>query len=230
MCMTCDLFPCKICAKNDLAVTLLPRAVRDGATIRDRTVVTRLSTRNGRVSGVECVDLQTGTASTVTCDICIVSCGAIPSAKLLLASGLDQIEPNGRLIGRNLMRHCSGITIGIFPFKTNPEQQFHKQFALTDFYFGRADRTPAGPWGMLQALQTPPPEVVVANAPYPWPVGVIGARTVPYHAYLLCIAEDMPNALNRVELHPERTDKYGLPLARVFHSYYKATSVSPFCL
>ncbi len=219
MCMTCDLFPCKICAKNDLSVTLLPLAQQHGATIRDRTVVTRLVTDGERVGAVECVDARTGESSVITCDVCIVSCGAIPSAKLLLTSGLDRIEPNGKLIGRNLMRHCSGIAIGIFPFKTNPERQFHKQFALTDFYFGHATRGPAGPWGMLQALQTPPPEVVRANAPYPWPIGMLGARTIPYHAYLLCIAEDLPQARNRVELDATRTDKYGVPVARVFHQY-----------
>ncbi len=221
MCMTCDLFACKICAKNDLAVTLLPRAMDLGAVIRDRTVAKRLVTRGGRTHGVEVIDLRTGNESTLTCDVCIVSCGAIPSAKLLLFSGLDQIEPNGRVIGKNLMRHCSGIAIGFFPFQTNPERQFHKQFALTDFYFGNAGRAPSGPWGMLQALQTPPPEIVRANAPYPWPVGMVGERTVPYHAYLLVVAEDLPNQANRIELHPTELDKLNLPVARVFHRYHK---------
>jgi choline dehydrogenase-like flavoprotein len=219
MCMTCDLFPCKICAKNDLSVTLLPAAQASGATVREKTIVKKVVREGGRIRAVECVESATGREYTITCDVCVVSCGAIASAALLLNSGLESLEPNGRLLGRYLMRHCSGIVIGIFPFRTNPEQQFHKQVAITDFYFGHAERGPKGPWGMVQALQTPPPEFVAETAPYPKPIGWIGSKTLPYHAYLLCMAEDIPQIENRVDIDPGRTDKYGLPLARVFHKY-----------
>jgi choline dehydrogenase-like flavoprotein len=218
-CMTCDLFPCKIGAKNDLAVTLLPEAQQRGATVRPGVVARHLVTRDGRVRAVECVETATGRAFTVTCDVCVVSCGAIASATLLLASGLGNVEPNGRLLGRYLMRHCSGIVIGMFPFKTNPERQFHKQVALTDFYFGHPTRAPRGPWGIIQALQTPPPEVIKQTAPYPQPVGWMGAKTVPYQAYLLCMAEDLPNVENRVSVDKQREDAYGVPLASLHHRY-----------
>lgn len=221
MCMTCDLFPCKVCAKNDLALTLLPRAQQHGAVVRQKTVAKRIIKSSDRVEKVECHDIETGEDFSVTCDLCVVSCGAIASAALLLASGLDRVEPNGRLIGRYLMRHCSGIVIGMFPFKTNPERQFHKQFAITDFYFGRPGRHPNGPWGMIQALQTPPPEFVRETAPYPPPVGWIGAKTLPYHAYLLCMAEDLPQIDNRVEIDRSRLDRFGSPIAQVFHKYCK---------
>jgi choline dehydrogenase-like flavoprotein len=219
MCMTCDLFPCKVCAKNDLSVTLLPKAQRSGAVVRDQTVVKRLVTSGGRVREVECLDVLSGREFSVTCELCVVSCGPIASAALLLSSGLDRVEPNGRLLGRYLMRHCSGIVIGIFPFKTNPERQFHKQFAITDFYFGHPKRGPDGPWGMIQALQTPPPEFVREMAPYPQPIGTIGSKTLPYHAYLLCIAEDLPHIENRVEVDRQRLDPYGSPIAQVYHKY-----------
>lgn len=219
LCMTCDLFPCKICAKNDLSVTVLKEAQRHGAVIRDRVIARRLVMQGSRVAAVECVDLERPATFRVSADLVVSSAGAISSAALLLASGLGTREPNGRLVGRYLMRHCAGIVIGIFPFRTNPERQFHKQLALTDFYFGRPDRQPAGPWGMIQALQTPPPEFIAHGAPYPFPIGAIGAQTVRFHAYLLCIAEDLPQAENRVEIDPSRTDAHGLPLARVFHQY-----------
>ncbi len=221
MCMTCDLFPCKICAKNDLSVTLLPRAKQHGATIRDNVKVKRLIMSAGRVSAVECHDVITGRDYTVSCDLCVVSCGAIASAKLLLNSGLGELEPNGRLIGHHLMRHCSGVAIAFFPFKTNPEKQFHKQFAITDYYFGDPRRKPEGPWGIIQALQTPPPEFMLASREYPRFVGWAGALTVPYHAYLLCMAEDLSNYENRVEIDPVRRDAFGMPLASVYHEYCK---------
>lgn len=172
-----------------------------------------------RVRAVECLDLERNEETTVTCDLCVVSCGAIGSAALLLGSGVGNRAPNGSLIGRYLMRHCSGIVIGLFPFQTNPERQFHKQVAIADFYFGSRGRRPRGPWGMIQALQTPPPEFIEQTSPFPFPIGKIGAKTVAYHAYLLCIAEDLPRAVNRVEVDAERNDVVGMPRVRVFHQY-----------
>ena len=221
-CTTCDLFPCKIGAKNDLAVAVLPEAERLGAKVMASTVAKRLVRDGSRVCGVVITDAETGEERTLTCDIAVVSAGAIASPKLLLASGLDNVGPNGALIGRYLMRHCSGIVIGLFPFTTNPEQRFHKQVAITDFYFGNHGRNgggPPGPWGMLQALQVPPPEYMLSDAPFP--LNRVGAMTAKNHTYLLCIAEDAPQRPNRVELHPTRRDEFGHPIANVLHRYAK---------
>jgi choline dehydrogenase-like flavoprotein len=218
-CLTCDLFPCKIGAKNDLAVTVLPAAIAAGATVLHGTVAVRLRRdgREGRVSAVDCIDTASGERFSVTCRVCVVSAGAIPSAALLLASGLGAVEPNGSWIGRCLMRHCSGIVIGIFGGRTNSERVFHKQVALTDFYFGDGHRSPPGPWGMIQGLQVPPPEYIAAEGGFP--IGTLGAKTVDRQVFLLCIAQDLPDAGNRVEIDPAMTDTYGAPIPRVFHSY-----------
>lgn len=217
-CLTCDLFPCKIGAKNDLSMTVLPAAVAAGATVLHSTIALRLRLEGTRVAGVECVDAATGERFVVACRLCVVSAGAIPSAALLLASGLGAAEPNGAWIGRCLMRHCSGIVIGIFGGPTNPERVFHKQVALTDFYFGAGEaRRPPGPWGMIQGLQVPPPEYIAAEGGFP--IGTIGARTADRQIYLLCIAQDFPDPANRVEIDPALTDAYGAPIPRVFHRY-----------
>src|SRR5258706_15334494 len=81
-CLTCDLFPCKIGAKNDLTVTVLPTAIAAGATVLHGTVVVRLRRdgREGRVSAVDCIDTASGERFSVTCRGCVVSAGAIPSA------------------------------------------------------------------------------------------------------------------------------------------------------
>jgi choline dehydrogenase-like flavoprotein len=218
-CMTCDLFPCKIGAKNDLAMTLLPEATRHGAVVRARTAAVRLVHDGRRVHAVECVDLDRSERFTVEAAVVVVSAGAIHSPGLMLASGLGSVAPSGALIGRHLMRHCSGIVIGMFPFETNPERQFHKQVAFSDFYFGRPGVGPEGPWGMIQALQTPPPEYVHSQSPYPGIINHIGAWTLKFQAYLLCLAEDLPRRENRVELDPARRDALGLPFARLVHEY-----------
>jgi choline dehydrogenase-like flavoprotein len=217
-CLTCDLFPCKIGAKNDLSVTVLPAAMAAGATVMHSTVVLRLRLDGKRVAGVECVDTSTGERFFVASRVCVVSAGAIPSAALLLASGLGAVAPNGSWVGRCLMRHCSGIVIGIFPSRTNPERVFHKQVALTDFYFGDGTgRRPPGPWGMIQGLQVPPPEYIAAEGGFP--LGTVGARAADRMVFLLCIAQDLPDPANRVAVDPAQTDQYGAPIPRVFHRY-----------
>ncbi len=218
-CLTCDLFPCKISAKNDLSVTVLPDAIAAGATVLHGTVALRLRRGEGgtRISGVDCVDTASGERFSVACRVCVVSAGAIPSAALLLASGLGSVEPNGAWIGRCLMRHCSGIVIGIFGSRTNPERVFHKQVALTDFYFGGAQGAPPGPCGMIQGLQVPPPEYIASEGGFP--IGTIGAKTVDRQVFLLCIAQDLPDPENRVEIDPTISDVYGAPIPRVFHRY-----------
>jgi len=218
-CLTCDLFPCKIGAKNDLAVTVLPAAISAGATVLHSTVALRLRREgNGaRVSAVDCVDTATGERFSVACRVCVVSAGAIPSAALLLASGLGAVEPNGAWIGHCLMRHCSGIVIGIFGARTNPERVLHKQVAITDFYFGEAHGSPPGPWGMIQGLQVPPPEYIASEGGFP--IGTLGAKTADRQIFFLCIGQDLPDAANRVEIDPALTDAYGAPIPRVFHRY-----------
>lgn len=218
-CTTCDLYPCKIGAKNDLAVTILPEAMKHGAVVKGETTVSKLLMTGQRVTGVECLDGESGAPMQIRARAVVVSTGAIPSARLLLASGLAEHGPNGKLIGRYLMRHCTGISLGIFPFKTNPEQQFHKQVGITDFYWGNpAGKGPVGSWGMIQGLQVPPPEYL-ETAPFPF--GVLGKMVQPNAIFLICIAEDIPQYDNRVLLHPTKRDAAGQPLADVYHKYLK---------
>ncbi len=218
-CMTCDLFPCKISAKNDLAVTVIPQAQRSGAEVLHSTIVARLIRRQDAITEIECLDIQSGKRFVVRCQVCIVSAGAIGSAALLLSSGLGNQGPSGALVGRYLMRHCSGIVIGLFPFETNVARRFHKQVGITDFYHGRDEEGPRGPWGMIQGLQTPPPEFMVAEGGFP--IGVLGARTVRRHIYLICIGQDLPQAANRVKIDPGQQDVYGLPVPLIHHRYSK---------
>lgn len=220
-CGTCDLFPCKLGAKNDLAVTVLPEAIRLGAVVRPRTVVDRLvQSGGGRITAVECIDMATRARFTVRAGQFVVSAGAVASAALLLRSGLDALQPHGRLIGRHLMVHCSGVAIGVRLRQTNPEDRFLKQVAISDFYYGARGHAPAHGrewWGIIQALQVPPTEYLLAMTPFPfhWP----SAATRGRHLYALCLAHDEPNPENRVTLHPTDRDPYGVALAQVAHRY-----------
>ena len=220
-CTTCDTFACAISAKNDLAVRVIPRLLAGGMEIRPGTVVTRVLAEDGRAAGVECVDKATGERMTFRASTVILAAGALATPHLLLASGLEKMNPAGDAVGRYLMRHCNAMTFGIFPFRPNPANEHHKQMAVHDFYFGSRERgAPAGPLGNMQQIMGPQAQLVghVLPKPLKWL-----ARLAEYPASLLTgmlsIAEDQPRAENRVRIDPSRTDAYGLPKLVVEHEY-----------
>jgi len=217
-CDTCDTFPCAVEAKNDLAVHIIRRLQGKGMELRPDTVVTRLRAEGGRVVAAECRDRTTGESYTVTADNVILAAGALGSAHLILASGLEELNPAGDAVGRYLTRHCSGIVFGAYTWLPRYEGRFHKQIGINDYYFGDPDgRGPTGKLGNLQQTQTPN-------------VGTVAYETGPLAAFflkplvrritgLLAIAEDRPRHDNRVWVDPSATDELGLPRLRIEHRY-----------
>lgn len=216
-CVTCDGFPCKIEAKNDLAATLLKEAQEEGLEIAAGAIVRRLVEQDGAVRSVECVDRETGREFTVSGRAVIMAAGALHSPAVLLRSGLERF-PQHRLIGRRLMRHCNAVASFVFPFRTNPEKVFHKQLCFADFYEDMRERLGTAV-GVIQDIYTPAPEVLRHAAPFGVKTGAgLFAGNIQN---LLCIAEDDPQAENRVSLAEER-DEYGMELIAVEHRYSRA--------
>jgi len=220
-CTTCDTFACAVSAKNDLAVRVLPRLLAGGMEIRPSTVVTRVLVDGGRAAGVECVDKASGERTIFRAGTVIVAAGALATPHLLLASGLEKLNPAGDAVGRYLMRHCNAMTFGVFPTRPNPENEHHKQVAVHDFYFGSAEPgAPAGPLGNMQQIMGPQPSLIGHVLPK-WMKWAVRLAEVPASRLtgILSIAEDQPRAENRVRLDPARTDAYGMPRMIVEHDY-----------
>ena len=59
-CITCDGFPCKVEAKNDLTTTFLARAQAFDFEMMPGVIVARLVEENGKISAVECIEKATG--------------------------------------------------------------------------------------------------------------------------------------------------------------------------
>ena len=131
----------------------------------------------------------------------------------MLRSGFDH-----PLIGRFLMRHCNGIANCIFPFRTNPQQVFHKQLCFSDFYEDlRAELGTAV--GVIQDIYTPAPPIIRHHTP--WGFKTLVGLLTGYMQNLLCIAEDDPSRDNRVSLSNEQ-DIFGMELVQVEHAYSDA--------
>ncbi len=217
-CTTCDTFACAVEAKNDLATVILPGLLQKGMTLLPNTVGAGLQSSGSRISGVECVDKNSGKRFTVRGDLVILSGGAMASPVLLLASGLHDKNPGGAVIGRYLMRHVNAIIFGIFPGVADREQRFHKQLAIFDFYFGHPSiAEPGGKLGSLQQMPTPPPGLV--RHAVPKPLGYLLAPGVRLLTGLLAMAEDQPRWENRIELNPRQRDRFGIPQPQVYHRY-----------
>jgi choline dehydrogenase-like flavoprotein len=217
-CGSCDGFACAVAAKNDVATAVLEPLVRRGLHLRVNAVATRLHTDRGRVTGIVVRDRVTGQATLYRADTVVLAAGALASPQLLLASGLQQLNPGGHVVGRYLMRHYNKIVFGIFPQPPNPGGGFHKQLAIHDFYFGDpALRYPRGKLGGIQQLASPPPGLV--RALLPPLLGSFCARWVGHLTGLLTIAEDQPQCENRVLLDRDATDSAGLPSLQITHRY-----------
>ena len=125
------------CRPNMVAVRLVPRGARDGA--------------------VDCVDRDDAAARCATRRRqFVLAAGALASPHLLLASGLDELNPAGRSSGGYLMRHFNAVVIGLFPRRPDREAQFHKQIAHPRLLLRPSERRgPAGSWAAIQQLVDP---------------------------------------------------------------------------
>jgi choline dehydrogenase-like flavoprotein len=217
-CPTCDTFACAVEAKNDLATTVLPALLTKGLDLRPNMAAVRLIERQGRVDEVACLDRATRQPVSFRGSRVILAGGALATPQLLLGSGLDRLSTAPDAVGRYLMRHCNGITFGLFKHLPDLGKTFHKQLAFNDFYFGDpSNPIPGGVLGSIQQLQTPPLELVKANAPAI--TRPFLTMVVPKITGLLIMAEDQPRIENEVRVDLSRLDALGLPRVTIRHQH-----------
>jgi choline dehydrogenase-like flavoprotein len=201
-----------------MATSVLPALVNKGLEIKANTIATKLLQKNGIITEVHCFDKDKNKTVIYQGKTVILAAGTLASAHLLLASGLEKLNPGGKTIGRYLTRHCNAIAFGFFPKKPNPKNEFHKQIGIHDFYFGHPSiQTPRGKLGSMQQLQTPP--VGLVHSMVPKPFGKLLGLGVPHLTGLLVMAEDQPKVENHVAVDFKKLDKFGWPQLLVTHNY-----------
>ena len=216
-CGSCDSYACAVGAKNDPASMLLPDLIARGLELRPGTVAVRLDARAGRVTGVTCVDARRRRVVTLRARAYVLAAGALATPHLLLASGLDRLNPGGHVVGRYLMRHCNAAVFGVFPRPLDGYDAFHKQLCISDYCQGRDGTDPEGPLGILQQIH-PPPSGLLREMLGPV-IGGAACALVSRMTGLVAITEDQPRAENRLTLDHRTRDPYGLPQATIFHRY-----------
>jgi choline dehydrogenase-like flavoprotein len=216
-CNTCDGFACAVSAKNDLATTAIADLCQRGLDLRAGAVVRALVVEGRRVTRVEVVDRIAGEVASVRCRAVVVAAGALATPQILLASGLDRMNPAGEAIGRYLMRHANAVVMGGFARRPAPDREFHKQLGLHDYYEGHPSiDAPTGKLGSIQQWGTPQTDYILRYVP--WWQRVIVRVGMPHATGFIVIAEDQPSRDNRVAVTPHTT-AFGLPQAAITHHY-----------
>ena len=217
-CGTCDGWACPVGAKNDVATRLIQPLLERGLVLAPGTAAVRLVAEKGRISSVECVEVESGRRFTVRGREILVAAGALATPQLLLSSGLAAHNPGGDTVGRYLTRHANSIVFGRLARRFPPDG-LGKDLAILDFYEGdpRSSDAPAGPLGSLQSM--PPPSLGVIATQVPAPLPWLARRFLSRAAGLLAIAHEQPSRDNRIVIEPERRDRLGLPGIEVVHHY-----------
>ncbi|MEU6931809.1 GMC family oxidoreductase [Streptomyces sp. NPDC046374] len=208
VCIRCnrvDGFPCLVRGKSDAEVICVEPALRhpDVEMVTDTQVVRLETDASGRTVSAVVGRLPDGSEVRFTADVVVVSCGAVNSAALLLASA-NEHHPNGLanssdVVGRFYMRHNNLALMAVS--KEPNDTQFQKTLALHDWYFGADDWD--FPLGGIQMLGKSDAEQIHGEAPR-WAGAVtpdMPFEVLAHHAvdFWLC-GEDLPLADNRVTL------------------------------
>ena len=200
-CRTCDGFPCRVDAKADADVSMVRPAVASGnVRLQTRTNVTRLLIDSTGLRVVAAEAIRDGEPCRIEGGTFVVSCGAVRSAALLLASE-NEHHPNGLAnssgqVGRNYMAH--NLTELIAVGTRAAAATFQKTLGLNDFYL--TSPSDGRPLGNIQMIGKVHPEMSRRLPRSPWVLRrVMTARSLEF----VIVSEDLPSSGSRVELAPD---------------------------
>lgn len=220
-CGECVGFACPTDAKNGSHNTTIPRALATGnTTLVDRCRAVELTTDpNGRVDGVTVLDERTGAETKVRASQVVVACGAIETARLLLASRSshhpDGIGNRHDQVGRHLQGHLFVSAFGLHP---EPIMDMHGpgvSIATCDHNHGNEGIIGGGVISN-EILKLPIVHWNWSHRPNA-PRWGLAAKEAMRHDYrrtghLFCQVQEIPRADNRVVL-ADATDSRGRPVA-----------------
>lgn len=217
---------CKVGAKASTLITHVPDALEHGAEVRDHSMVSRVSMKDGRANGVFYFDRE-GNERFQRAKAVIVSGYAIETPRLLRNSACPGFE-NGLAnssgtLGKYLMAQAGNVILGRFEqpvrmYKAPPAHALTEEFYETDpkrdFARGFAVQT-VGPLPIAFAKQ-----ISVAKNQWGW-----GLRRsmMDYNHWsgFGILGEILPWKDNTVEVadgregRPDARDRFGLPVAKV---------------
>lgn len=200
-CDTCDSFRCPLDAKWDAETACIAPALTSGRLrLMTGAEVVRLETDSRGERVLAAIVRRDGETLKVRGRNFILAAGAINSAALLLRSAPGGLANSSGLVGRNLMFHNNLALLALDPSRPR-HAVFPKSITLFDYYFGEPGRSGGYPLGNLQMMGTLTPEIL--RAVQPLLPRALAAWIHRHSVNWWLIAEDLPLAENRVEVHPD---------------------------
>jgi choline dehydrogenase-like flavoprotein len=228
-CRWCLAHACEAGAKSGTQVSMLPLAMQTGrCELRTSSFVTRILTdAKGRPCGVQYFDAHKRGHEQYA-DLVVVSCSATESARLLLNSA-NKFHPDGLgnssgQVGRNINDHMSGDAFGIFEREIPHHKGPGPSIAFNDWNHPRSREIPGGGY-IYNYYCTLPAEFAGGRPPGEarWGKAHKDFQRKYFYRYihLGSNCQAMPQEANRVDLDPKLRDAWGMPVARITHSYMK---------
>ena len=216
---------CAVGAKWSTLYTEIPSAEKTGNfELRSECMATRLVTgADNRVSGVEYIDASGQRQTQLARFVCVAG-NAPETTRLLLNSKTDRF-PNGLAnssgqVGRNYMRHVITALVGIMP----GEVHMYKGAQIAGVVRDETRNDPSrGFFGGFQIHTVPFTPGYLANTMLPGKWGKEFTDIMEQYrnfAGVMLMGEDLPCPDNRINLHPQRRDRYGLPVPVVHYRHH----------
>jgi len=223
----CNNYVCEVGAKSTPVSVLLPEALATGKCrlVPDALVREITTDSSGNPDGVTYFDSQ-GRLTEVKARLVIVAACAVETPRLLLNSA-SKWHPKGMgnrngWVGRNLMGHISPWVWGIYDEESNGGYGPGAGIAIDDFY----GKNPGFVGGAVIYSRTEVTPIAFASrrprGAARWGLEHKRYQRENFHRYirLFAPAEDLPQYENRVEVSPSVKDSWGIPVARITHSFH----------
>ncbi len=219
---------CSQGAKGSVDVTYWPAAYRQGVRLIAQARVLEITLNAmGQASGVLYQD-ATGAQHRLTARLVVVACNGIGTPRLLLNSRSsafpDGLANESGQLGRNLMLHPLGFVEGAFEDDLQSSigphgcclfsQQFYETDPARDFVRGYTMQVLRGAPALETALAGFMKRQIQLGPSLHQDFRRLFNRTMG----IAVIAEDLPEADNRVELDTEHPDRWGMPGAKVHYT------------
>lgn len=210
----CQDYGCRFESKSDMRVTLIRRALNTrNLTIKTDTFARKLIHNNGRVTHVEVVvgnPDSDAKVEKIESSILVVSCEAMETNRLMLASSLG----NPEVVGKYIMFHMTGGARSVSKTRTNtwtlpPHTSFINSF-YNDFDH---EKSPFLKTGILLVSSNGGP-LQAASRVWGEEAKTYLNKVYPYKMDLSYIGDCMPIKANRIELNG-RDNRYGCSGTRI---------------
>jgi choline dehydrogenase-like flavoprotein len=211
---------CKSGAKWSTLYVEIPKAEATGKLdLRPESQVLKIQhDKSGKVSGVLYSD-SAGKQHVQKARAVCVAGNSIETPRLLLNSASsmypDGLANSSGQVGRNYMRHMTGSVYGVFEKPVRMWRGTTMAGIIADESVNDPKRGFVGGYEM-ETLSLGLPFMAAFLDPGAWGKDFTNAMDHYQHmAGMWLVGEDMPQESNRISLHPDEKDQYGLPIPDV---------------